>query len=194
MTAANLAPPIETPPQRFVHSGEVLFSKRPAVFTTVLGSCISVCLWDRHNKWGGMNHFVHASSAVNPPRDATYGTIAVADLINRFLVAGSRLSDLNARVVGGGHVLQAVSMRMGDKNIREALEQLAIWSIPIVHRDTGRCLTRRVEFHTATGKVCVEGGFSTGEADFSSPMRILREFQERMRQRAARQAHPKSSQ
>ena len=41
----------------YVKLGELGVSKEPAVIKTVLGSCISVCVYDSRLKCGGLCHF-----------------------------------------------------------------------------------------------------------------------------------------
>ncbi|MFN7184698.1 MAG: chemoreceptor glutamine deamidase CheD, partial [Thermomonas haemolytica] len=38
--------------------GEFFVSDEDIVITTVLGSCVAACIWDRHAHVGGMNHFM----------------------------------------------------------------------------------------------------------------------------------------
>ena len=40
----------------YLHPGRLLVSTEPAAVTTILGSCVSVCLWDESRGIGGMNH------------------------------------------------------------------------------------------------------------------------------------------
>jgi chemotaxis protein CheD len=41
-----------------IHIGEIYTSSEPAVVETILGSCVSVCLFDPVRKTGGMNHIL----------------------------------------------------------------------------------------------------------------------------------------
>ena len=41
----------------FLKPGYILIASKPTVISTVLGSCVSVCLYDRKRGAGGMNHF-----------------------------------------------------------------------------------------------------------------------------------------
>ena len=169
------APSVD-PSYRFVHAGDVVFSRAPAIFTTVLGSCISVCLFDRRNRWGGINHFANPSTDRPESLDCRYGTPAIAALLDRFLLAGSQIDDIEARLAGGGHILARLTMRMGERNIQEALEQLDIWSIPVVGQDVDGPWTRRIWFDTYTGRVrCVRTRGDSSRA-YRETMRLFDEF------------------
>ena len=43
-------------PRKFIHVGEIYVGADPTEIVTVLGSCVAVCLFDRVNMIGGMNH------------------------------------------------------------------------------------------------------------------------------------------
>jgi GGDEF domain-containing protein/chemotaxis receptor (MCP) glutamine deamidase CheD len=74
---------------------------RPHRVTTVLGSCVSVCLWDRVRGVGGINHFLLPlwnGDGLPTPR---YGNIAIAALIDRMLALGCSRENLRAKLFGG---------------------------------------------------------------------------------------------
>jgi len=41
----------------FIKPGYIFVSAKPAIISAVLGSCVSVCIYDNKLKTGGMNHF-----------------------------------------------------------------------------------------------------------------------------------------
>ncbi|WP_238705192.1 chemotaxis protein CheD [Parasedimentitalea marina] len=66
-----------------VLQGEYRVTKDPSVmFTTVLGSCISACLYDAESGIGGMNHFLLPSTSAQDSKNARYGVHAMELLIN----------------------------------------------------------------------------------------------------------------
>ncbi|HEX2224465.1 MAG TPA: hypothetical protein VHN15_09685, partial [Thermoanaerobaculia bacterium] len=44
--------------QAYLHAGQLLVSPDPCRITTILGSCIAVCLWDPAVHMGGLTHFI----------------------------------------------------------------------------------------------------------------------------------------
>ena len=60
--------------------GEYYAASEDLLVMTTLGSCIAACLWDRHARVGGLNHFMLASGADDSGR---YGSYAMELLINR---------------------------------------------------------------------------------------------------------------
>src|SRR5687768_14121384 len=61
-------------PTRYVVAGELVASKRPLELRTVLGSCVSACLFDPTARIGGMNHFLLPEANGEPPT-ARYGAV-----------------------------------------------------------------------------------------------------------------------
>ncbi len=125
---------------------------------TVLGSCISVCLWDPRKKIGGINHFMLPlwnGEGLASPR---FGNIAITKLIEKMLRLGADRHGLQAKVFGGGDMLKATSafMNIGRRNITLAEDMLHDEKIPIISSDTGGQHGRKLVFNTHTGVVLVK--------------------------------------
>jgi len=123
------------------------------VLATVLGSCVSACLFDRSQGLGGMNHFLlphgHATDAAAAAR---YGTYAMELLINELLKLGARRRRLEAKAFGGATVLRSAT-DIGGVNSRFLREYLEVEGIPLVAHDLGGSSPRRLRFWPATGQV-----------------------------------------
>ncbi|KAK0331538.1 hypothetical protein LTR94_028535, partial [Friedmanniomyces endolithicus] len=81
------------------------------VLSTILGSCVSMCLRDPVARVGGMNHFLlpEASSAdVGAEASRRYGAYAMELLINEVLKAGGRRDRLEAKLFGGGRMFDGL--------------------------------------------------------------------------------------
>lgn len=122
---------------------------------TLLGSCVSVCLWDSHMTLGGMNHYMLPLWNGNGLATPKFGNVAIEKLIRKLLDLGCRKEHLVAKCFGGANVLGEVSGRMqvGERNIAVAEEILAIYGIPIKARDTGGLRGMKIIFNTRTGVV-----------------------------------------
>ena len=126
--------------------------------TTVLGSCVSTCLWDPLMRIGGMNHFMlpgDGEAAASPvTASARFGVYAMEVLINEMLHLGADRRRMVAKVFGGGRVLQGFgSLDVGAKNCQFVLEFLATEGIAVVARDLLDVYARKLHFFTETGKV-----------------------------------------
>lgn len=143
-----------------IHIGECHASKNPAVISTVLGSCVAVCLFDPKYRIGGMNHILLPGKADMTHFDdaARYGINAMELLINRIMALGGRRNRLVAKLFGGGHVLPAISREngMGEKNVAFALAFLKNENIRVLCKDVGGTDSRRIYFHTDTSEVLLK--------------------------------------
>jgi len=156
--AAPPAPP-PGPPKVPIKSGELHTSARPALITTVLGSCVAACLYDPVARVGGMNHFMlpeHPAGHLAEDAVATrFGVHAMELLINGMLAQGAAKERLVAKLFGAANVVTSDD-RIARDNAAFARSFLSIESIPIVAESMGGNLPMIVHFDTATGKARVK--------------------------------------
>jgi len=137
------------PGEFFVHDEDLLI-------LTTLGSCIAACLWDRERKVGGMNHFLlpEAGGGVDSGR---YGSYAMELLINELIKRGATRPTLEAKVFGGGAVVDGMtSLNVGERNTRFVLDYLRTERISVVSKDVLGVHARKVCFLPASGKAMVK--------------------------------------
>lgn len=145
--------------EAYLHPGRLIASARPLVVTTILGSCVGVCLFDPVAGVGGLAHALlprWADAAAPSPRWADF---AVKLLLERTLALGARRADLRAKVFGGACVLPAFRGRvdhLGTKNVDVAVEALNEAGIAIVGGDVGGERGRKLVFHTDDGSAWVK--------------------------------------
>ncbi|MBF0095500.1 MAG: chemotaxis protein CheD, partial [Alphaproteobacteria bacterium] len=106
--------------------GEMICFPEPRLITTILGSCVAVCLWDKSLRFGGMNHFLLPSWEHQGEPSLRYGNVAVEALVREMLDLGSRMEDLRAKVFGGANVLPTSgdNPTIGTRNIEMAIREL----------------------------------------------------------------------
>jgi len=140
--------------------GEFFVASDDVVLSTVLGSCVSACIWDPTLRIGGMNHFLLPGEAV-PGGAATdpfsesgrYGVFAMEQLINALLKRGARRSALEAKVFGGGHVMRNfTTITVGSRNAEFVLRFLGTEGIRVVAQDLKDFHPRRVAFFPYSGR------------------------------------------
>ena len=141
--------------------GEYFVTQRELVIVTVLGSCVSVCLRDRANGIGGMNHFMlpgnHDGGLSPISASARYGVYAMELLINHLLKLGARRSDFEAKVFGGGSVLRGMTANnVGERNAEFVRDYLATENIQIAAQDLLDIYPRKVYYFPNTGRVLVK--------------------------------------
>ena len=141
--------------------GEYYATDGEEMIVTVLGSCVSVCLRDRHSGIGGLNHFLlpHDRSNRDTPltESALYGVYAMELLINHLLKLGAVRSRFEAKVFGGGKVIKDFTFaNVGERNVEFVLEHLKKEGIPIVAHDLLNTYPRKVHFFPSTGRVMLK--------------------------------------
>ncbi len=144
-----------TEPRRVILSPAGLFcGDRTFVVSTVLGSCVAVCLWDRTCRRGGMNHF-QLPRWDGSGEPLSYGDAATERLVAEMEALGSLRGSLDAKLFGGAAVLGAgvPGGTVGEKNTEAAFAILQRLGIPVVGGSVGGLLGCHIRFDLATGDV-----------------------------------------
>lgn len=125
------------------------------MITTLLGSCIAVCLQDNVAKVGGMNHFLLSEPSpdtqISDADMQRYGVHAMELLINELMKAGAARNRLRAQVYGGANIVVGLGS-IGSANAGFARKFLQTEGIAIGHCDVGGKQARKVEFLPYEGK------------------------------------------
>lgn len=138
--------------------GELIVSAAPVTVTTVLGSCVSICLFSRNGKGGGIIHYAlpHVPSRVAKDEALRYGEYALAALICELKkLTGEEVSAFQAKIVGGAADERADAPQAGSENILLARQMLADAKIPIIGEAVGGSAGRKVIFHIPSGRLQV---------------------------------------
>jgi len=142
----------------YLHPGELFASAQRSAVSTILGSCVAVCLWDPIAKIGGINHYLLPLWTGQGAVSSRFGDIAVQALLNKLLELGGQKSRLQAKLFGGACVIDAFREReshLGTKNVQTAEALLEREGIPLVGHDVGGCKGRKLIFHTDNGTAWV---------------------------------------
>lgn len=142
----------------YLMAGNLFVPEETHLVTTVLGSCVSVCLWDSVQHIGGINHYMLPFWNGEGLASPKYGNIAITKLIERLQDLGSLKRNLRAKVFGGGIVLNVTNpfMNIGERNIQLADDLLRSEGISVMSADTGGYVGRKIIFNTGTGMVLVK--------------------------------------
>lgn len=143
-----------------IHAGEVASTtNRQAVMTTLLGSCVSVCLVDWVNQVFGINHFMLPGRLTARPGegfDPKYGTYATDLLIRAMLRKGAVRERLEAKVFGAGKVMESTVINVAWSNADFIQRYLKALGIPILASDLGKDYGRKILFFCHSGEVFVK--------------------------------------
>jgi chemotaxis protein CheD len=144
-----------TPANYLLEPGFILVTKEPTVISTVLGSCVAVCIYDRKRKVGGMNHFQLPFINNKGKTTACYGNVATLVLIRMMLDGRSKIKHLEAQIYGGAYNPKVFPKDYGHENVMIARKILANKMIPIVSEDVGGQKGRKIVFNTSTNEIGV---------------------------------------
>ena len=151
-----------------IAAGEFFATAKPVGISTLLGSCVSVCLYDLEGGMGGMNHFMlpellRGGDAIPCPGEcntssrccARYGGCAMRQLMQQLERLGANPARLAAKVFGAARVMASVT-DIGGSNAAFAVDYLKKQGIPITASDLGERCPRKVMFFPATGRAWVK--------------------------------------
>lgn len=136
--------------------GRYIALSNPGFFlSSVLGSCVSICLFDETVGIGGMNHYLLPFSDPADQKSAKYGAMSIELLINEILKLGAIRANIKARIYGGANISRS-SQGIGEKNLRFGRDFLENEGFEIVSECVGGNQTRKVRFHPCTGVARVQ--------------------------------------
>jgi chemotaxis protein CheD len=145
--------------KHFLHPGEHYVTRNPMILSTLLGSCVSVCLFDPGASVMGMNHFLlptrHPAGRESPldSDEGRYGLWAMELLINGLLNLGARRDQLRAKAFGGANVLMNPVRKLPERYSIGTANALFVRGflkkdgIPLIAQDLGGDSGRQIHFY-----------------------------------------------
>mgnify|MGYP001827286770 CR=1 FL=1 len=122
------------------------------VISTILGSCVAVCLWDSERRVGGMNHILVPEGSGPGACAVGHGASAMETLINALMKRGTRRSDVVAKVFGGASIVAGLS-DVGARNSAFVFDYLRVEGIRCTSQSVGGTLARHIRFCPESGRV-----------------------------------------
>lgn len=122
------------------------------VIATLLGSCVSSCIWDPVRKIGGMNHVLFIDDNADAAEVFGHGVNGMELLINGLLRLGADRHNLRAKVFGGAQMIRGLSDE-GARNGEFVVNFLDREGIQHIGGDLGGNRARRIEFWPGNGRV-----------------------------------------
>ena len=136
----------------YLFPSTIFVSEKTHLVTTVLGSCVAVCLHDKINGIGGINHYMLPLWNGKGLASPKFGNIAIEQLIGRMVKLGAQKENLIAKLFGGANQSNS-SMLIGERNVDLAIDMLRKNHINIVAKSTGGLVGRKIIFNTSTAQV-----------------------------------------
>lgn len=139
--------------KQFLLPGQLFASRQPTTVTTILGSCVAVCLWSPSTGIGGMNHYLLPEGSSAEANRLRYGNNANPALLNELLTLGCDLRDLQGKIFGGASTMAGVdpATSLGKRNLELALEFLRANRVPLVGKHVSEKRGCKLTFQTNNG-------------------------------------------
>lgn len=147
-----------------VNISHAITKKAPAVLTSVLGSCIGICLHEPNLKVGSLAHAMlplyEDGSRRGKENPLKYCDSAIKFQVEELVKLGCKQSNLVAKVIGGARMFSRKGkddvFNIGERNQEVTIAVLKELGIKIVAKDLGLDFGRAIEFDVETGSVVVK--------------------------------------
>jgi chemotaxis protein CheD len=143
--------------------GDFAVAKAPkTLYTSSLGSCLAVVLYDPNIKAAGMAHILLPSQQQYKDKSnpAKFADTAVEHLVGELKKLGANQGNLRAKIAGGsklGNLMPKDDIfKVGEKNVKTAFLELSKYKIPIESKDILGDYYRTVEFNIYEGKLQIK--------------------------------------
>lgn len=148
---------------------QAVSSDPDVVLSTLLGSCVAVCLWDSGARLGGLNHILLAGQVQGAARVNREGTAAMERLIAAIVRQGGTRERLVAKVFGGAQMIGGLS-RIGSLNVQFVVEFLAAENIQVLGQSVGGTTARQLLFWPTTGVARLKTVTASNEQEIARVM------------------------
>lgn len=150
----------------FLSLGELVVAKEPMQVWTVLGSCVSVVLYNQRLKVSALCHAQLAEEKVfgkirsteleqyaqrAVKNDFRYVEHSINYMLEQMQQLGIRKREITASVYGGGNLIELFTYKAGDENLNATYKVLDEHGIAIVKQDVGGNKSRTIRHFTDTG-------------------------------------------
>ncbi len=143
--------------KKFLLPSEFHSTKKAMHLSTLLGSCVSLCIQNKKSGFASMNHFLldmgDDLKMIESP--GKYGLSACTRIIETLMSIDKNPEHFTAQLFGGASVNNhlAIINSIGNRNIEIAEKVLRKYRIKIISRNTGGLKGRKISFNTKTNEV-----------------------------------------
>ncbi|MCG8335397.1 MAG: chemotaxis protein CheD [Proteobacteria bacterium] len=163
--------------KRFLLVGEYHFSAKPCKVSTVLGSCVTVTMFDPVKSIGSMCHGLlpkcqnYGKCNKDYNECFRYVECSIWAMLNDFKQLKIPRSRLQVKVFGGATIIydnvrKEDKFRVGKRNIEAALKVIEEAKLNVVAYDFGGGESRKLTFRTDTGEVVLKRDGLSDETRF----------------------------
>ena len=147
----------------YLHPGEVFFSKKSYVVSTVLGSCLAITMFCGRTKYGGISHCQlpsckEASANCDDCSEPyKYVDCTITKMLQKFEQQNIQSGEIEVKIFGGADVLVnsncSSKKSIGRQNIISAEKMIHKYNLKIVTSDVGGRQGRKIFFVSNKGEV-----------------------------------------
>ena len=144
----------------YLHPGELCVCDEPTKVVTVLGSCVSVTLFNRRLRIGAICHATLPECRTTEKCESLcieafkFMDCAMRYMLGAFRERGVQNKEIEIKMFGGADTLISQSSNtVGSKNIQTALSILRDEHLSVVAMDVGDSFGRKLIFYSHTGQV-----------------------------------------
>jgi chemotaxis protein CheD len=141
----------------FLKPGEIVFSSKSIIVSTILGSCVSVTMFSPKRKAGAICHAMLPSNN-GKARSLNYVDTAVTSIYTKMINCGAG-KDMIVKVFGGAQVLGYGDVdggkSVGKQNILQAQKTLEALQLRFICSDIGGTMGRKLYFSMINGDVFI---------------------------------------
>lgn len=149
-----------------LRQSEACITKRPTIVSTLLGSCISVVMFHRKSRVGGICHALlpccpdRTGCGRDCPELFRYVDCSIDWMLEDFSARLGNFSGLEVKLFGGGSLIEpeqdTYQVGVGNKNVQMARKMFKRYRINPICQDVGGYVGRKILFYTHTGDVYVK--------------------------------------
>jgi len=159
---------IGTLPTVYLKPGEMYISSKPTLVSTVLGSCVSVTMFNRRLKIGAICHGMLPSGTgddiiIPGSADALkYVDRSIATMFSQYERFGVERHEIEVKLFGGADVISSSrAASVGTQNVQTAIEIIKSNGLHFTSSCVGGVSGRKIIFYTHTGEVLLKHLIST---------------------------------
>jgi chemotaxis protein CheD len=147
----------------YLKPGEIHFSPEPSKIITILGSCVSIIMYNKHQKIGAICHAVMPSLEIAKTNkrlvkdEFQYVDSSVEWMLSRFEEFGIKRGEIEVKIFGGAEIFfdkkKGSNIAVGRKNIEAAVRIIKHNKLKLRAWNVGGNRGRKLIFYTDTGDV-----------------------------------------
>jgi chemotaxis protein CheD len=147
----------------YLHPGELCISRKPRKVITVLGSCVSVTMFNPRSGTGGICHGTLPRCRAKGECSKScieafkFMDCVIPYMLGRFREYGIANNKIEIKLFGGADTLMSKSSNtIGSQNIKITLDIMGAENLRVIAADVGDSFGRKLIFFSHTGEVFIK--------------------------------------